>query len=188
MTRSLRREHIMFLGALCAAVLLVLTLGARAQQTGVNQEVPDNVAMHPAPEQPIPYSHRTHLALGLVCETCHVNAESSALMGFPETSTCMSCHNAIATDRPAIIQLAEIEASGHPVPWERVYRVLPGVTWAHQPHVEAGVQCGACHGNVAQLDTMAMTTSVTSMASCISCHEGRAADTACATCHAWPSE
>ena len=159
MKRSLRREHIMFLGALCSAVLLVLTLGARAQQTGVDQEVPDNVAMHPAPEQPIPYSHRTHLALGLVCETCHANAESSALMGFPETSTCMSCH-----------------------------RVLPGVTWAHQPHVEAGVQCGACHGNVAQLDTMAMTTSVTSMASCISCHEGRAADTACATCHAWPME
>ena len=90
MTRSLRREHIMFLGALCSAVLLVLTLGARAQQTGVDQEVPDNVAMHPAPEQPIPYSHRTHLALGLVCETCHANAESSALMGFTETSTCMS--------------------------------------------------------------------------------------------------
>ncbi len=188
MTRNSRREHIIFFSAFCAAVLLVLTLGARAQQTRVVQEVPDNVAMHPAPEQPIPYSHKTHLALGLVCETCHANAESSALLGFPETSTCMSCHNSIATDRPAIIQLAEIAASDQPVPWKRVYRVLPGVIWAHQPHVEAGVQCGACHGNVAQLDTMAMTTSVISMASCISCHQARAADTACATCHAWPLE
>ena len=183
-----RRQHIELLGGLCAAVLLVLTLGARAQQAGADQEVQDNVAMHPAPEQPIPYSHKTHLALGLVCETCHADAESGALMGFPATSTCMSCHSAIATDLPAIVQLTEISTSSQQIPWQRVYRVLPGVTWAHQPHVEAGVPCGACHGDVSLLDEMAMTTSVTSMASCISCHEAHAANTACATCHAWPVE
>jgi len=188
MTRNIRSRYIFVSGALCAVALLALTLGARAQQSGSDQEVQDNVAMHPAPQQPLPYSHKTHLALGLACETCHANAGSSALMGFPETGTCMSCHNVIATDQPAIVQLAEISSAGQSIPWQRVYRVLPGVTWGHEPHLEAGVPCGACHGDVSLLDEMTMTTSVTSMASCISCHEARTADTACTTCHAWPVE
>ena len=180
-------KHIFLLGAAGVAIFLVLTL-ATAQLAAVVQEVPDNFAQHPPPEQPIPYSHRTHLALGLACEMCHANSDASPLMGFPATDTCMSCHNAIATDRPAIQQLTQNAASGELIAWERVYQVLPGVTWAHEPHIEAGVQCGACHGDVSQQDTMAMTTSVTAMASCISCHEAHAAATTCATCHAWPSE
>jgi hypothetical protein len=35
---------------------------------------------------------------------------------------------------------------------------------------------------------MAMTTSVTTMASCISCHQSHKAPVVCQTCHAWPSE
>ena len=188
MNRRLSGEHIVLLGVLCAALLSVLAFNARGQQEGVVQEVQNNIAMHSPPQQPIPFSHRTHVALGLACETCHGNTESSVLMGFPETSTCMRCHNAITTDRPGIAELAAISASGQPISWARVYRVLPGVTWAHQPHVEAGVQCGACHGDVAQLDVMAMTTSVTSMASCISCHQAHEASITCQTCHAWPTE
>ena len=176
---------------LCAShalALLALALGVRAQQTAAILQVPGNPSMHPAPEQPIPYSHRTHLGLGLVCEACHTNTAPDAPMGYPETGTCMTCHNAIGRDLPAVMQLAEFDASGDPVPWVRVYQVLPGVTWDHQPHIAAGVDCGACHGDVAQLDAMAMTTSVTSMASCIGCHESHAAETACAVCHAWPLE
>jgi hypothetical protein len=48
------------------------------------------------------------------------------------------------------------------------------------------MQCVMCHGNVAQLDAMAQTTSVVAMASCIGCHQAHNAGTACATCHAWP--
>jgi Cytochrome c7 and related cytochrome c len=151
------------------------------------QEVYDNVAPHPAPEQPIPYSHKTHLALGLTCTTCHTQPEAGAQMGFPPTSTCMSCHNAVAADTPAIKQLAEFARSAQPIPWVRVYQVLPGVTWSHQPHLAAGVDCGACHGDVASLDAMAMTTSVVAMASCVGCHETRSANTVCYTCHAWPA-
>ncbi len=180
------------LTALCAlAVLSSVTLGVRAQQQpsqAAAQEVLDNFAPHPAPSQPIPYNHRTHLALGLQCETCHVNPDQASQMGFPATGTCMGCHASIAADQPAIMQLAEFAASGEPIPWVRVYQVLPGVTWAHGPHVEAGVQCGACHGDIAQSDAMAMTTSVVAMASCIGCHEARGANTACTTCHKWPSE
>ena len=69
----------------------------------------------------------------------------------------------------------------------RVYQVTPGVTWTHRKHLQAGMQCVMCHGNVAQLDAMAQTTSVVAMASCISCHQAHNANTACATCHSWPA-
>jgi hypothetical protein len=172
----------------CLVLSPVLDPAAQAQQAESSLQVLENVAAHPAPSQPLPYSHRTHLAIGLTCEACHTNPEPAGQMTFPATSTCMSCHLGIATDRPSIARLKEYSDSGDVIPWNRVYTLLPGVIWSHGPHLTAGVQCGACHGDVAQLDEMSMTTSVTSMASCISCHESHDASTECVTCHAWPLE
>lgn len=175
------------LGTLLALLFALLTIPAAAQQGAAPQEVPDNMAPHPAPDQPLPYSHQTHLTLGLTCATCHTEPEGGREMGFPPVSTCMSCHNAIATDRPSIIKLTELASSGNPIDWQRVYRVLPGVTWSHQPHLAAGIDCGACHGNVAGLERMSMTTAVTAMASCIGCHEAHSVKSTCDECHAWPA-
>jgi len=36
------------------------------------------------------------------------------------------------------------------------------------------------------MDTMAMFTSVTAMATCINCHQMNKAKTECSTCHLWP--
>ena len=95
--------------------------------------VPQNYAPHPAPEQPLPYSHRTHLELGLTCDTCHTGGQTTAQMGFPEARTCMSCHAAVAADSSAIQQLASYAASGETIPWTRVYEILPGVTTLLEP-------------------------------------------------------
>ncbi|MGA2881691.1 MAG: cytochrome c3 family protein [Bryobacteraceae bacterium] len=170
------------------ASLLLLTFSAKAQQVAAKQEVPDNLSEHAAPAQPLPYSHKTHLALGLQCQQCHTNPDQGVQMAFPATSTCMMCHQTIAKNRPAIVKLAEFAKSSQPIPWVRVYQLTPGVTWTHRKHLQAGVQCVMCHGNVAQLDAMAQTTSILAMASCISCHQSHRANTTCATCHAWPAQ
>jgi hypothetical protein len=149
--------------------------------------VGENLAPHPAPVQPIAYSHKTHLALGLQCKTCHTNPEPGKLMTFPATSTCMQCHAGIATDKPSIQKLTEFSKSNAPIPWVRVYTVLPGVTWNHRIHLQAGVGCATCHGAVAQMATMSETTTVTTMAACINCHRAKSAPTSCVTCHAWPA-
>ena len=167
-------------------LLLLVTCWAGAQPAIIRQEVPDNLADHAGPVQPLPYSHKKHLALGLRCQQCHTNPDPGAQMAFPVTATCMMCHNTIAKDRPAIGKLAEFAKTSQPIPWVRVYQVTPGVTWSHRKHLQAGMQCVMCHGNVAQLDVMAQTTSVVAMASCIGCHQTHNASTACATCHAWP--
>ncbi len=145
--------------------------------------VPDNPNPHPPPEQPIPYGHKKHLALGLNCKDCHANAEPGKLMAFPDTATCMQCHTTIAKEKPAIQKLTEYAKSKQPIPWVRVYTVLPGVAWSHRPHLRAGVKCETCHGQVQEMEAMAEVTSVTTMYACLNCHEMNQAKSACDSCH-----
>jgi len=178
--------------ALCAA-LFGTSLNAGAQQATatdeVKQEVPDNPLEHAPPDQPIPYTHKQHAGvLGLPCTTCHTNPAPGNMMTFPSTKICMSCHLAVATKKPAIQRLAAFSKSGQPIPWVRVYKVLPGITWTHRKHLDAGMKCQMCHGQVQQMERMSEATSVTTMGVCLHCHEEHGAPTVCSTCHSWPSE
>lgn len=136
-----------------------------------------------APEQPLPYSHKTHLSLGLKCQDCHVNPEPGEKMTFPAASKCMSCHRSIAKDRPAIQKLASYSKSEEPIPWARVYAVPSGTYWSHRSHLEASLKCDQCHGDVPQMERMAKVTDVTSMGGCVACHKQYKAGTGCEFCH-----
>jgi hypothetical protein len=176
--------------SLCVAIPSVAgSLPARQSSAPpvVKQEVPDNLLHPAAPEQPIPYSHKTHLAVGLTCQVCHTNPEPGKLMTFPVTSKCMQCHAAVAADKPAIQKLASFAKSGATIPWVRVYSVTSGVNWSHRKHLDAGMKCQMCHGDVAQMSTMSEATSVMAMGVCISCHEAHKAPVVCSTCQSWPS-
>ena len=107
-------------------------------------------------------------------------------MTFPGTSTCMSCHVSVAKNTPAIQMLASYANSNQPIPWVRVYKVLPGVNWSHRKHLDAGMKCQMCHGQVAQMERMSEATSVTTMGVCLKCHTEHGAPTVCSTCHSWP--
>ena len=120
--------------AVLLALLLVTSVTLRTQ----GSPTPPGPAAA-APVQPIPYSHKKHVALGLECRTCHVNPDPGKLMTFPPTAFCMGCHQSIAADRPAIQKLAGFAASGTPVPWVRVYRLPDYVFWKHATHLKAGV-------------------------------------------------
>ena len=166
------------------ALAILLCLGGLASgQKTAKKMVPDNPSPHPAPEQPIPYSHKQHLAFSLPCARCHTNPEPGKLMTFPDTATCMQCHVTIAKDKPAIQKLATYASSKEPIPWVRVYKVLPGIAWTHRAHLAAGVKCETCHGAVAEMATMSEVTSVTTMYSCLNCHEMNHAKASCDTCH-----
>ncbi len=175
------------LAAQALAALLFIAFGLAAQQATqsqtVKQEVPNNLAPPSPPVQPIPYSHKKHLALGLQCQFCHTNPDPGNQMSFPANSKCMSCHATIAKGKPAIRKLAQLAKSQEPIPWVRVYVVPSFVHWNHRAHLEAGMKCEMCHGQVAQMDVMAEVTIVTSMFGCINCHELHNAKTGCDTCH-----
>lgn len=183
-----------------AAGLLALTLallagwGLQARQVPAqnrvnaaeyrNRAVPPNPAHPPGPVQPIPFSHKLHMTLGLQCSTCHQN--TGVRMTFPTTAKCMSCHKTIGQNLPAIEKLAEYEKTGKPIPWVRVYVLLKGVTWTHRKHLDAGVQCETCHGPVATMVVVREATGITAMSVCRNCHKMNDAPTTCQTCHAWP--
>jgi len=149
--------------------------------------VPANVAPHPPVAQPIPFSHKLHVGMGVPCATCHVNPQISNDMSLPPATTCMTCHSEVAKDQPDIKKLAEFAASGTPIPWVHIYPLLPGIQYSHAPHLRAQVQCTNCHGSVPDQVAMSKLTALTSMATCISCHQASQAKAECVTCHSWPS-
>jgi Cytochrome c7 and related cytochrome c len=148
--------------------------------------VPANVAPHPPIAQPIPFSHKLHVGMGVPCATCHVNPQISSDMSLPPAATCMACHAEIAKDNPDIKRLAEFAASGKPILWVRIYLLLPGIQYTHAPHLHAQLQCTNCHGPVPDQVAMSELTALTSMATCISCHQATQAKAECGTCHSWP--
>src|SRR5437870_11892754 len=103
----------------------------------------------PPPEQPIPFSHRAHIAKGLDCKTCHPVPEPGDFAAIPETSTCMSCHRTVKKESAAIQRLAALHEQNKPVEWRRVYRLPDYGFFSHQEHItKAGVRCESCDGRV----------------------------------------
>ena len=135
-----------------------------------------------APVQPIPYSHKQHLALGLNCKNCHEMRNPGEMMGIPEAAKCMTCHRAVKKDSPAIQKLAGFARASRPVPWVRVYQIPSYVDFSHKAHLESGATCADCHGPVAQRERLWRETDL-SMTGCMSCHMARKTSLACSFCH-----
>ena len=134
-------------------------------------------------EQPLPFSHKTHVELGLECQVCHAMPEPGDAATIPATATCMGCHDSVKTESAAIQQLAQAHERAQPIPWKRVYRVPDFVAFSHKTHVTQGaVACEICHGQVRELDVMRKLKE-TSMASCVECHTEKGAPNTCTTCH-----
>src|SRR5512142_727933 len=107
-----------------------------------------------APEQPIAYSHQTHIKAGLQCLFCHTSALRSPIAGIPSVQKCMGCHSIIAADQPTIKDLANYYSENKPIPWAAVNHEPDFVYFSHQPHLSAGLNCETCHGNVGQMDNV----------------------------------
>jgi hypothetical protein len=120
--------------------------------------------------QPVFFSHEHHVgALGIDCRYCHTSVEDSAFAGIPPTKTCMNCHSQIWTNNFMLEPVRESYRTGESIRWQRVYN-LPGfVYFDHSIHVQKGVGCASCHG---QIDEMQLTRQVPSllMEWCLNCH------------------
>jgi hypothetical protein len=142
------------------------------------------VYVPPPPEQPLPYSHKKHLALGLECATCHTMPEPGRAATLPPTATCMKCHAQVKTESPHIQQLAAAHAADQPIEWKRVYRLPDFVPFDHKIHVAGreALTCDVCHGDVKEMDVMQRVKDI-SMAACLECHMEKNAPTRCDSCH-----
>lgn len=134
------------------------------------------------PEQPVPYSHKFHLSMGLKCAECHTNPPPGEMMGIPSVSKCMTCHMAVAKDKPAIQKIAAAAKDKKELAWVRVYQIPSYVAFSHKAHLDAGATCQRCHGDVAKRDVLFKEGDI-SMGGCMSCHREYKASNDCGFCH-----
>jgi hypothetical protein len=135
--------------------------------------------------QPIEFPHKTHIEQGLTCtDYCHEAALTGPRAGLPSVSTCMICHESIATDRPRIQAITKMRDEGRDLAWQRVYGWPESahVRFNHAPHLRANVECATCHGDVASM-TVAEPAVKHTMGFCVDCHRENKAPNDCLTCH-----
>lgn len=121
-------------------------------------------------DQPMLFSHRHHAGdLGIDCLYCHTSVEESAFAGIPSTETCMTCHSQLFTDSPMLEPVRESFASGEPIAWNRVHKLPEFVYFDHSIHVNKGVNCVDCHGDVADMPLISQQETLR-MDWCLSCH------------------
>lgn len=137
----------------------------------------------PAPEQPVPFSHKTHVASGMQCRNCHAMKPPGDRAGIPSEALCMGCHSSIKSDAPAIQKLSGFAKEKRPVPWVRVYKLPKTVYFSHEVHVrQAKAECEVCHGPVAEREALGQEKSIY-MAECMACHDQHKASNKCDLCH-----
>ena len=137
------------------------------------------------PQQPIEFPHNTHVEKGLACtEYCHEAVTKGPQAGLPSVNTCLICHAAIATDKPRIQQITQMQEKGLDLNWQRVYGFAPmaHVRFNHAPHIRANVECATCHGDIAH-QTVAQRNVDLHMGYCVNCHREKNAPNDCLTCH-----
>jgi hypothetical protein len=120
--------------------------------------------------QPVPFSHEHHVrGLGIDCRYCHTSVEDSHFAGLPPTKTCMTCHSQIWSNAEMLRPVRQSWATNQPIQWSRVHNLPDFVYFNHSVHVNKGVGCSTCHGEVDRMPLMWQQASL-QMAWCLECH------------------
>lgn len=169
------RQRLMIGGAgviIVIGLIVLIALLARSQSDA-------------ASEQPIAFNHQIHAQNDIQCQFCHYGVNQGPSAVIPSVEKCMGCHQFVATDNPEVRKIAEYWADEEPIPWVRVNEQPDFVYFNHHSHVAAGVSCGSCHGDVANM-SVAEPVAKMNMGFCLDCHaeqDNKDALYDCAVCH-----
>ncbi|MCS6874051.1 MAG: cytochrome c family protein [Pyrinomonadaceae bacterium] len=121
-------------------------------------------------QQPVQFSHKHHVGDdGIDCRYCHTTVETTASAGMPSTQTCMNCHSQIWADSPYLEIVRASYRENKPIEWERVHDLPEYVYFNHSIHVNKGIGCSSCHGDVANMPAVYQVNTL-QMEWCLSCH------------------
>ncbi len=135
--------------------------------------------------QPIAFNHQIMVQAGISCLYCHTGARQSPEAGMPSVEKCMGCHKVIDPTNPVIMQVADYWNKQQPIPWVRVNQLPRFVFFNHEVHVNSGINCENCHGDVGHM-TVARAVVNMNMGWCLGCHEKQPNSTQlmdCVICH-----
>lgn len=133
-----------------------------------------------APTQPVAFSHKKHVEeLKMDCTACHTAAYHSPKAGLPDTRSCLNCHKHILPDSPLIAPLRKAadpqykNYTGAPIRWIQISRLAGHARFNHMVHVNRGIGCTSCHGDVSQMETTSQSQQAR-MKWCMDCHRSPA--------------
>ena len=122
------------------------------------------------PKQPVAYSHKLHAGdLGIDCRYCHTSVEVSAKALVPPTETCMNCHTLLGTDKQTLEPVRTSWTENKSLEWVRVHDLADYAYFNHSAHINVGVGCESCHGNIATMEKVEQMKPL-SMGWCLECH------------------
>ncbi len=122
------------------------------------------------PIQPVPFQHSVHVEqLGMDCRYCHSFVDQAAHSNLPNTQTCMACHTQVQKENPKLEPVRASWKTGQPIEWVQIHRSPDYVYYNHAAHVNRGISCHSCHGNVNQMEVV-QHAKPHSMAWCLDCH------------------
>jgi hypothetical protein len=143
------------------------------------------------PRQPLSFDHRLHVEqVGLDCAFCHRTATRGDSAGVADVQQCMFCHLAVEPDAAqagsraakSMAQLRDAWVDQQVIDWVRIHHVPDHSRFPHSAHVQAGLPCAACHGEVGQMQQVVQVRSL-KMGDCVGCHQELSAPTQCGACH-----
>lgn len=138
-----------------------------------------------SPDQPIPFNHQIHAGDNKInCQYCHTTVEYSAHATVPASSTCANCHNlgGVASKQEHVKWLNTQYNENKPVEWIKIHDQPDFVYFNHSRHIQRGVNCVQCHGNIPEAVKVAQVKSL-NMGMCVNCHRENNAPNDCSTCH-----
>jgi hypothetical protein len=114
------------------------------------------------------------------CRYCHNTVDKAAHAAVPPTQTCVNCHSsknpdgtvptsAVHAESAQLLGVRESQATGDPIPWQRVHDLADFVYFDHSAHVNRGVSCVSCHGRVDKMERVYQAEPLT-MSWCLDCH------------------
>jgi len=155
------------------------------------------------PDQTIPlrFSHKLHLEQGMDCMDCHASVTGSIRsqdVNLPQEADCLICHDVTAPDEwppsscstchpgyepewlPDADRSDTSQVKVHP---PAIHFPPPNLKFNHKIHIDKGIGCATCHGDMTEVDLATRENSLPVMGTCISCHDGQEVPNACSTCH-----
>lgn len=147
-------------GAFLVALIVALPIYARTINNAVGVPV----------TQPVAFQHNLHVAqLGIDCRYCHTTVEVAAAATVPATETCMTCHSQIRVGTPELAVVAASWELDTPIPWNKVHDLPDYAYFNHSAHINTGVGCSTCHGQIDQMAGIWKNEPLT-MGWCMDCH------------------
>tara|TARA_B100001093_G_scaffold516564_1_gene595673 strand:+ start:3173 stop:3826 length:654 start_codon:yes stop_codon:yes gene_type:complete len=160
-----------WVNAVPVKVIIALVLIKIAVVVGVTYYFsPEYTRVGYAPTQPVAFSHEFHAGtLDIDCRYCHTFVDRSGHSNVPGSNVCMSCHSMVLKNDPKLATVRQSYDSGEPIPWVRVHKAPDYVYFNHSVHVNRGIGCVECHGQVDEMEVVYHAKQL-SMGFCLECH------------------